>query len=155
MTINKGDEIARLRNVIGVTQSLMAKMFGVTLSTWQKKEQETSTETIKVKPGEFEFLQLLAGNHPQYTLIAKKTVKDITQSTVKMKLSALETRRLRVKLGMSVDEIAERFECSPAAWYARENPNIRGGLNVGECNLLLLLADEHPYYSLQSLGAGD
>ena len=152
MIKQNGAEIARLRKKIGVTQTELAELFGVTLSTWQKKESETSKETIGVKPGEFQYLQLLAGEHPVYKLVQKKPGK--APITVKTKPHPQEIRRIREKCGYSVDDAAKEFGCARHSWITKENPNLRGSLTVGEWNYFLLLADEHPGWTLENINVG-
>ncbi|CAI1195589.1 TPA: helix-turn-helix domain-containing protein [Serratia marcescens] len=144
MTTPTGAEIAKLRNQLGLTQKKLAALFGVTLATWQKKESETSKETIGIRPGEFQFLLLLAGEHPQYVL----TQKQPELMTVQNKPSADDVRQLREAAGLSVEQAAALFECLPRSWQSKENPNTRGTLTVGEYNFLLLLAGKHPYLSI-------
>jgi DNA-binding transcriptional regulator YiaG len=139
-----GAEIAKLRNRLGLTQKALATLFGVTLATWQKKESETSKETIGIRPAEFQFLLLLADEHPQYVL----TQKQPELMTVQNKPSADDVRQMREAAGLSVEQAATLFECLPRSWQSKENPNTRGTLTVGEYNYLLLLAGKHPYLSI-------
>jgi len=139
-----GAEIAKLRNRLGLTQKALATLFGVTLATWQKKESETSKETIGIRPAEFQFLLLLADEHPQYVL----TQKQPELMTVQNKPSADDVRQMREAAGLSVEQAATLFECLPRSWQSKENPNTRGTLTVGEYNYLLLLASKHPYLSI-------
>ena len=139
-----GTEIAKLRNQLGLTQKELSVLFGVMLATWQKKESETSKETIGIRPGEFQFLLLLAGEHPQHVL----TQKQPALMTVQHKPSADEVKRTREEAGLSVEQAAELFGCLPRSWQSKENPNTRGTLTVGEYNYLLLLAGKHPYLSI-------
>ncbi|MFN3071341.1 hypothetical protein ACKWMY_24970 [Serratia sp. J2] len=144
MIVPRGNDIAKLRNQLGLTQKELAALFGVTLATWQKKESETSKETIGIRPGEYHFLLLLAGEHPQHTM----TQLQPELVTVQNKPTADEVRRAREEAGLSVEQAAALFGCLSRSWQSKENPNTRGTLTVGEYNYLLLLAGKHPYLSI-------
>ena len=71
MTIeNTPENIKKLRKKIGLTQTECGEIFGVGLSTWQKKEAKTHNQ-LNLSKGEFEYLLLLAGEHPEYVLHKK------------------------------------------------------------------------------------
>ncbi|HFO7682285.1 TPA: helix-turn-helix domain-containing protein, partial [Escherichia coli] len=64
---NTPENIKKLRKKIGLTQTECGEIFGVGLSTWQKKEAKTHNQ-LNLSKGEFEYLLLLAGEHPEYVL---------------------------------------------------------------------------------------
>ncbi|EAS2903886.1 TPA: XRE family transcriptional regulator [Salmonella enterica] len=69
---NTPENIKKLRKKIGLTQTKCGEIFGVGLSTWQKKETKTSNQ-LNLSKGEFEYLLLLAGEHPEYVLCKRDT----------------------------------------------------------------------------------
>ena len=81
MTIeNTPENIKKLRKKIGLTQTECGEIFGVGLSTWQKKEAKTHNQ-LNLSKGEFEYLLLLAGEHPEYVLCKRgnKTHNEINE----------------------------------------------------------------------------
>ena len=67
------EEVKRLRLKANMTQKQMAELFGMSLSSWQRKEiTTTSTNYRPVNGGEFITLLLLAGEHPDYKLVKNK-----------------------------------------------------------------------------------
>ncbi|TCL06894.1 hypothetical protein [Sodalis ligni] len=60
-----------------------------------------------------------------------------------------EVRAARIATGMTLKECAERFGYALTSWQQKENAK-KGtrSLNIGEYELLLLLADMHPEYKL-------
>lgn len=65
---NTPENIKKLRNKIGLTQTECGEIFGVGLRTWQKKEEAKTHNRLNLSKGEFEYLLLLAGEHPEYIL---------------------------------------------------------------------------------------
>lgn len=66
---NTPENIKRLRKKIGLTQKECAEMFGMTARSWRRKEEATGTVSgSKLSPVEFEYILLLAGEHPEYVL---------------------------------------------------------------------------------------
>ncbi|PQQ32931.1 hypothetical protein C6H68_25745 [Photorhabdus luminescens] len=68
MVDNTPENIKKLREKIGITQTECGKLFGVGLRTWQKKEEAKTHNRLNLSKGEFEYLLLLAGEHPDYVL---------------------------------------------------------------------------------------
>lgn len=68
MVDNTPENIKKLREKIGITQTECGKLFGVGLRTWQKKEEAKTHNRLNLSKGEFEYLLLLAGEHPDYLL---------------------------------------------------------------------------------------
>ena len=66
MTIeNTPENIKKLRKKIGLTQTECGEIFGVGLSTWQKKEAKTHNQ-LNLSKGEFEYL-LLKGRSASFS----------------------------------------------------------------------------------------
>lgn len=59
--------VKELRAAAGLTQAQAAETFGYPLRTWQRREEDGSTNT-PLRAGEFQFLLLLAAAHPKYVL---------------------------------------------------------------------------------------
>ncbi|MDV1094934.1 XRE family transcriptional regulator (plasmid) [Raoultella ornithinolytica] len=53
---------------MGLTQTELANLMGYQLRAWQFKENLDPKQTRQLMGGEFEFLLLLAGEHPEYRL---------------------------------------------------------------------------------------
>ena len=68
-------EVKRIRLKAGLTQKEMAKLAGIGLSSWQKKE---TAETLKsyspISGAEYNLLLLLAGEHPDYVLCKREAL---------------------------------------------------------------------------------
>ncbi len=60
-------EIITTREAAGLTREQAAERFGYAPEGWRKKEVNGSHSRVLSK-GEFELLQLLAGQHPDYVL---------------------------------------------------------------------------------------
>ena len=144
--IPAGSEVAELRERIGLTQSQMAEIMGLSLSTWQRKESDNAKKLVETKIAEFNFLLLLAGLHPEYQL----GNRDL-ENVLKRKSTAPEVTALREKLGLSREAMAKLFGYSLSGWSSKENPNRDGSLNVGEFNFLQLLAGMHASMDLIAL----
>lgn len=69
MLINSPENIKVLRKKIGLTQKECAEMFGMTARSWRRKEEpQTTASNTTLSPIEFNYLLLLAGEHPDYVL---------------------------------------------------------------------------------------
>ncbi|RFQ79741.1 hypothetical protein CRE04_23040 [Escherichia coli] len=69
LTENKPENIKRLRQKIGLTQRECAEIFSMNPRTWRRKEEPAGTASgTALTPVEFKYLQLLAGEHPEYVL---------------------------------------------------------------------------------------
>lgn len=69
LTENTPENIKRLRQKIGLTQKECAEIFSMTPRTWRRKEEPVGTVSgTALTPVEFKYLQLLAGEHPEYVL---------------------------------------------------------------------------------------
>lgn len=64
------EKIKAARVSAGLTQKKAAEIFGYSLRGWQRKE-ETGDSARGLTNGEYEFLLLLANEHPNYILIKK------------------------------------------------------------------------------------
>ncbi|EBR1018861.1 helix-turn-helix domain-containing protein [Salmonella enterica] len=71
---NHPSEIKRLRVKAGLTQSKAAELFGMSLSNWQRKESITG-RVVPITASEFMLLQLIAGEHPEYILCRRDTLR--------------------------------------------------------------------------------
>ncbi|EHO7201659.1 TPA: XRE family transcriptional regulator [Salmonella enterica subsp. enterica serovar Java] len=60
--------VKALRIKAGLTQKECSNIYGVGIRTWQKKEEENTQNSQKLSQVEFEYLLLLAGEHPDYIL---------------------------------------------------------------------------------------
>ena len=60
-------DVKNARVAAGMTQSDCAKRFGYEIRGWQQKEDAGPNGT-KLKIGEFNWLLLLAGTHPEFVL---------------------------------------------------------------------------------------
>lgn len=63
-------DVRRLRLALGLKHAEIAELFGYKMASWQTKEQATR-RGVKLKTGEYNFLLLLAGEHPSLQLIEK------------------------------------------------------------------------------------
>ncbi|MYM92502.1 hypothetical protein [Duganella vulcania] len=68
------EQIKAAREAAGLTQSVCAEMFGYKLRSWQAKE-DPGAGNRGLSAGEYAYLQLLADQHPSYTLAPKHTGK--------------------------------------------------------------------------------
>lgn len=75
MVDNTPENIKKLREKIGITQTECGKLFGVGLRTWQKKEEAKTHNRLNLSKGEFEYLLLLAGEHPDYVLCKRDELR--------------------------------------------------------------------------------
>ncbi|PHM51260.1 hypothetical protein [Xenorhabdus sp. KK7.4] len=64
------EEIRQARIAAGLTLKEAAEIFGYQLQSWQKKESAGSTNR-SLTVGEYEYLLLLAGSHPEYKIVRK------------------------------------------------------------------------------------
>lgn len=67
-------EVKAAREAAGLTQVACAEMFGYALRTWQGKE-DAGTGNRGLSIGEYAYLLLLAGEHPDYVLRQKSVGK--------------------------------------------------------------------------------
>lgn len=65
---NTPETIRAIRARMGLTQTELANLMGYQLRAWQFKENLDPKQTRQLMGGEFEFLLLLAGEHPEYRL---------------------------------------------------------------------------------------
>lgn len=65
---NEPATVKALRLKAGLTQKSCSLIYGVGIRTWQKKEEENTQNSQKLSKVEFEYLLLLAGEHPDYVL---------------------------------------------------------------------------------------
>lgn len=63
------DEVKTLRAELGLKQQEIADMLGYTLAAWKSKQSKANAGTLK--PGEYNFLMLLANVHPGLKLIKR------------------------------------------------------------------------------------
>lgn len=75
ITENTPENIKKLREKLGITQTECGKIFGVGLRTWQKKEEAKTHNRLSLSKVEFEYLLLLAGKHPDYVLEHRKNIE--------------------------------------------------------------------------------
>ncbi len=75
MVDNTPENIKKLREKIGITQTECGKLFGVGLRTWQKKEEAKTHNRLNLSKGEFEYLLLLAGEHTDYVLCKRDELR--------------------------------------------------------------------------------
>lgn len=66
-----GAAIKNTRQAASLTQAEAAERFDYSLRVWQKKESEPEKNGA-LSQGEYELLLLLAGKHPDYTLLPRK-----------------------------------------------------------------------------------
>lgn len=71
MLTNTPENITVLREKIGLTQKQCAELFGVSLRSWQRREASGTVKDIKTSKIEFEYLLLLADEHPEFVLVRK------------------------------------------------------------------------------------
>lgn len=76
MTIEKptAADVKTAREAAGLTQSACAELFGYALRTWQGKE-DPGAGNRGLSVGEYAYLLLLSGRHPDYLLHEKKNKK--------------------------------------------------------------------------------
>jgi transcriptional regulator with XRE-family HTH domain len=76
MNIPQPEEVKRLRLKANMTQNQMAKLFGISLFSWQRKEiPATSKNNRPINGGEYITLLLLAGEHPDYVLCKRDELR--------------------------------------------------------------------------------
>lgn len=63
-------EVKRLRLALGFKHAEIAMLFGYQTASWQTKEK-AAQRGVKLKAAEYNFLLLLAGEHPKMQLIPK------------------------------------------------------------------------------------
>ncbi|WP_226375539.1 helix-turn-helix domain-containing protein [Pantoea stewartii] len=59
-------------------------------------------------------------------------------------------KELRIAANLTQAEASERFGCSLRLWQLKEAKDTKSLFSQAEYELLLLLADKHPYYKLNS-----
>ena len=64
------EQVKQARIDAGLTQKEAAAIFGLALRSWQQKE-ETGSGNRSLSVGEWNYLLLLAKQHPDYSLIKK------------------------------------------------------------------------------------
>jgi hypothetical protein len=67
-------QVKAAREAAGLTQSACAEVFGYALRTWQGKE-DAGAGNRGLTVGEYAYLLLLAGQHPQYSLQPKSAAE--------------------------------------------------------------------------------
>lgn len=72
---NTPENVKKLRLKAGLTQKECSHIYGVGLRTWQKKEEVNTQNSQSLSLVEFEFLLLLAGEHPEYVLCKRSQNK--------------------------------------------------------------------------------
>lgn len=70
---NRPENVKKLRLKAGLTQKECSNIYGVGLRTWQKKEEVNTQNSQSLSQVEFEFLLLLAREHPEYTLCKRNS----------------------------------------------------------------------------------
>lgn len=78
-TPSTGEAVKALRLALGLKQQEIADMLGYKLSAWKAKQAPSKER--KLKQGEYNFLMLLANEHPGLTLI-KRTDKRNDDATI-------------------------------------------------------------------------
>ena len=63
------EEVKELRVALGMKQQEIADLLGYTLAAWKSKQSKANAGTLK--PGEYNFLMLLADEHPGLNLIRR------------------------------------------------------------------------------------
>lgn len=63
-------DVRAMRIAAGLTQSACAKRFGVKLRDWQRRE-DGGPNGSRTSIGEWELLQLIADQHPNYRLMPR------------------------------------------------------------------------------------
>lgn len=72
---NEPEIVKSLRLKAGLTQKECSHIYGVGIRTWQKKEEINTQNSQNLSKVEFEYLLLLAGEHPDYILCKRDHVK--------------------------------------------------------------------------------
>lgn len=145
------NEIQKLRVSAGFTQAQCAKIFGIELGGWQKKEIVGTKNSRGITHGELQFLRLLADLHPTHQLKSKVEINDVVDSlTITNLICGDEVKRLRVAAGLTQAKCAAQFGIGIRSWQKKEVDGTKSSrsITVGEFSYLLLLADEHPTYQL-------
>lgn len=76
MKTNTPENIKNLRQKIGLTQKECAEMFGMTARSWRRKEEpKTTVSNTTLSAIEFNYLLLLAGEHPEYILCERDPLR--------------------------------------------------------------------------------
>lgn len=76
MKTNTPENIKILRQKIGLTQKECAEMFRMTARSWRRKEEpQTTVSNTTLSPIEFNYLLLLAGEHPDYVLCKRDPLR--------------------------------------------------------------------------------
>lgn len=64
------EQVKAAREAAGLTQAACAALFGYALRTWQGKE-DAGAGNRSLSIGEYAYLLLLAGEHPNYDLVER------------------------------------------------------------------------------------
>lgn len=70
--LNNADTIRAIRKRMGLTQTQLAERMGYKLKAWQVKEHHNPEKARRLMDGEFQYLLLIADEHPTLTLIPKE-----------------------------------------------------------------------------------
>lgn len=65
--------VKALRLKAGLTQKQAGEIFATGLRGWQRREEDGTKSNVSLTVGEYHYLLLLAGEHPQYKLTLKHT----------------------------------------------------------------------------------
>ncbi len=71
------DQVKAARETAGLTQTACAELFGYALRTWQGKE-DAGAGNRGLTVGEYAYLLLLAGEHPDYEL-RRRVIKRVAR----------------------------------------------------------------------------
>lgn len=69
------EDIKRLRISAGLTLKECANIFGISLRGWQKKEESNTVSSRGITKGEYLYLLLLAGEHPEFILKKRQEIE--------------------------------------------------------------------------------
>ncbi|HAF2404710.1 TPA: XRE family transcriptional regulator [Salmonella enterica] len=72
---NTPESVKLLRLKAGLTQKECSQIYGVGIRTWQKKEEVNTQNSQSLSKGEFDYLLLLAGEHPDYVLCKREELR--------------------------------------------------------------------------------
>lgn len=134
------------RTKMELTIPQLAELLGVSDVTWKRKEANDQSKHKKLCTCcEQNLVMLLADEHPFYEL------EQLTANpySLKHKHTGSELLELRKSLGLTRPELASELGMHLSRLGYREKSTEPDPASISEYNILLLLANKHPYYNLK------
>ncbi|CRL46808.1 hypothetical protein SGGMMB4_05723 (plasmid) [Sodalis glossinidius str. 'morsitans'] len=70
------EDVKQMRIAAGLTLKECTNIFGISLRIWQKKEESNNVSSRSITKGEYLYLLLLAGKHPEFTLNKRTDIEE-------------------------------------------------------------------------------